>query len=569
MTDASLITQVWPNWSVTELIGSGTHGSVYAVRRDDVPDMEAAVKVIPIPMNPAETVELLNEGFTDEEIIEFFRKETEDRTSEIQMMKKYQGMSHFVCLEDYQVITRQDGSLGFWILIRMEKLQSLPSWICDKTLTEKEIIDLGIQLCEALTDCHADHIIHRDIKPANIFVKDHSDSGFIYKLGDFGVSRKIEGVSASLSMRGAPGYMAPEVIMGIPYDERADIYSLGITLYKLLNDNRFPFMPNRRLFTREDYALAQREKMSGAKLPPAANASSAMNDVLQKACAFDPADRYPSARTLSEALRLALDGYSEKSGAHPRSSKPFPKALPWGMGACAVLIILILLWLALQHIPAVSPPAATEIPLITVADHRLRDPCPSPTLSQAIMTLSDQWKQLMASDAFRPETAIETLKTFLPIEELLALAPPITFDASSEAVYTDDSADSWYFLMYDANDQLFGCVYVPEQGAYLPDAMDGLRTKEVSAIGIRVHCPAGRQYLQLMYWYSPDPVPVLTRMEIILEQNASSLPFFFCKLFLSDSGSRCVMQVSFPYSPVQEAEYAWPDGTPTRQPPVT
>ncbi len=190
MTDESLITQVWPDWSVIELIGSGTHGSVYAVRRDDVPDMEAAVKVIPIPMNPAETIALSNEGFTDEEIIEYFRKETEDQTSEIQMMKKYQGMSHFVCLEDYQVITRQDGSLGFWILIRMEKLQSLPSWICDKTLSEKEIIDLGIQLCEALTDCHADHIIHRDIKPANIFVKSHSDSGCIYKLGDFGVCRK-------------------------------------------------------------------------------------------------------------------------------------------------------------------------------------------------------------------------------------------------------------------------------------------------------------------------------------------------------------------------------------------
>ena len=81
------------------------------------------------------------------------------------------------------------------------------------------------------------NIIHRDIKPENIFVNDFGD----FKLGDFGIARKMENVTGGLSQKGTFNYMAPEVAGNGRYDSRADIYSLGIVLYRLLNQEPAAF----------------------------------------------------------------------------------------------------------------------------------------------------------------------------------------------------------------------------------------------------------------------------------------------------------------------------------------
>ena len=94
-------------------------------------------------------------------------------------------------------------------------------------------------MCNALELCEKRGIIHRDIKPDNIFINDNGD----YKLGDFGVARQLEKSSTFMSRRGNQAYMAPEVYKGEWYGEKADIYSLGLVLYRLLNNSRIPFMP--------------------------------------------------------------------------------------------------------------------------------------------------------------------------------------------------------------------------------------------------------------------------------------------------------------------------------------
>lgn len=105
--------------------------------------------------------------------------------------------------------------------------------------TEADVIRLGIDMCRALEVCAKENIIHRDIKPSNIFVSEHGD----YKLGDFGVARHLEASCRELSKKGTYDYMAPEVYRDSVYDARADIFSLGIVLYKLMNNGRIPFLP--------------------------------------------------------------------------------------------------------------------------------------------------------------------------------------------------------------------------------------------------------------------------------------------------------------------------------------
>lgn len=364
MTDRALIASVWPDWEAAEEIGQGTFGTVYAVRRRDIPQMEAAVKVIPVPTDDRELESLRYEGFSDKEIEAYTDRMAQDWYNEIRMMNKYQGMSHFVSMEDCKIIPRTDGRPGKWILIRMEKLKSFNTYLSDKRLTEAEVIELGRQLCRALAACHADGILHRDIKPENIFVNDRFSSGVLYKLGDFGVSREFGQSLRSLSVKGTMPYMAPEIFRGAPYDQRADIYALGLTMYRLLNGNRLPFLPARQLFTHEDHAVALRMRLSGMALPPAADASAGLDRVLQKACAFDPAQRYQTADEFAAALEKLAAG--KGAAADQRRLRPRLLWAAAGLAAAALLAAALLL----PKGGAGTPPQATQPPMLTVVDKR-------------------------------------------------------------------------------------------------------------------------------------------------------------------------------------------------------
>lgn len=118
-------------------------------------------------------------------------------------------------------------------------------------------------------------IIHRDIKPENIFVSDAGD----FKLGDFGIARTVEKTMSGLSKKGTYSYMAPEVYRGGAYGFDVDIYSLGIVMYRLLNNNRIPFLP-----------------------PAPVNAAGRLGEIVLKACAFDPKERHASPMQMRQEL---------------------------------------------------------------------------------------------------------------------------------------------------------------------------------------------------------------------------------------------------------------------------
>ena len=336
MTDEALIRAVWPEYSVVGPLGHGTFGTVWHVRRTDLEDMDAAVKVIGVPSDEGDVQALRADGFSEGQIDAFFDRLAEDWKNEIHLMKRYQGLSHFVSIEDCRVLERKGDLHGKWILIRMEKLKSLPAYLSDKTLTQEEVVDLGLQMCEALKTCHRDGLIHRDIKPENIFVQDRDASGVLYKLGDFGATRQTDSLSRSYSMKGAQAYMAPEILKTRRYDERADIYSLGLTLYRLMNGNRLPFLPPRQLFTHEDYAMAVHMRLNGAPVPPAADATPEFNRVLVRACATDPKDRYPSAEAFQRALEALKTPATDGKRILRRVGLPF-----CGLLLCASLLAAV------------------------------------------------------------------------------------------------------------------------------------------------------------------------------------------------------------------------------------
>ena len=166
----------------------------------------------------------------------------------------------------------------------------------------------------ALELCQRYNIIHRDIKPENIFVSDTGD----FKLGDFGIARTVEKTTSGLSKKGTYTYMAPEVYKGEAYGSTVDIYSLGIVLYRLLNGNRTPFLPAAPApITHADRENALARRFSGSPLPAPSHAEGRLAEIVQKACAYDPRERYSSPMQMRQELESILYSREESRYIYP------------------------------------------------------------------------------------------------------------------------------------------------------------------------------------------------------------------------------------------------------------
>ena len=298
-----ILPQSWQDWQITDEIGEGSYGRVYRAEKENGGIKAiSAIKVIHIPSEKSEYLSLRREFSSDEDLRRNLKKTVDEYTNEIRAMYRLQGHSHIVSIQDHLVEECPDG-IGWIIYIRMEYLQSFDDYAVAHSFTAEEIIRLGISLCEALNVCAENGIMHRDIKPENLFV---TDSGQ-FKLGDFGIAKAMDRTIPSFSSKGTFSYMAPEVFQGKPYDTRADLYSTGIVLYKLLNRNRDPFIdPDKQIITHQDREQAMNRRMNGEPLPAPADADRNLAKVILKACAYNPKDRYGSPGQMKQVLESLL-----------------------------------------------------------------------------------------------------------------------------------------------------------------------------------------------------------------------------------------------------------------------
>lgn len=303
--DKDVPVSVWPEWELIEKIGEGSFGKVYKAKRTERGrSFYSAIKIISIPASKGELDSVRSEMNNEQSTREYFRNLVEDCIQEIYTMEHFCGNSHVVSFEDFKVVEYLD-EIGWDISIRMEYLTSFMDYCTGKELTEKEVIKLGCDLAMALIYCRKLNIIHRDVKPENIFVSRFGD----FKLGDFGIAREQAHTMSNMSKKGTYSYMAPEIYKGEKYDSSIDIYSLGIVLYKLMNQNRLPFLSlDKQLITYRDKETALAQRMAGEKMPAPVNASASFSHIILKACAYEPGKRYRKPEDMLrdlEKLRLA------------------------------------------------------------------------------------------------------------------------------------------------------------------------------------------------------------------------------------------------------------------------
>ena len=295
----------WPDWKIVRYLGGGAYGKVYEIERtiSGMQEKEkAALKIVSRPKDEDEIEEYEVSGYDKESIIESYKSEIQNYVQEYKLMRTLQGQTNIVSCDDFTVVWNENG-IGGKVFIRMELLTPLNRVLKERELSIEEIIQLGKDIASALILCEKKSIIHRDIKPANIMVSQFGN----YKLGDFGVSKIMDHATYATKM-GTPEYQAPEVVHMGKYGQTADIYSLGITLYWLLNNRRMPFIGANEQLTVERKDEAMEKRYRGEKLPAPKNGSAKLKKIVLKACEYNPEDRYASAQEMYDDLDTLRSG---------------------------------------------------------------------------------------------------------------------------------------------------------------------------------------------------------------------------------------------------------------------
>lgn len=314
---------LWGAWRTEAFLGEGSYGKVWKISRTEGGQTEErAVKEIRIPSSGGMLGGARAEGMDMDGAQFYFQGVLQNTLEEVRMMRELSDCEQIVRFENCLVrkLDRK-GEFGWAVFLRIELLQAFRERMMEEVMTVRDVALLGIHICRALETCARHGIVHRDIKPDNLFYCAATDT---YKLGDFGIAHHLARPTAGKGRAGTLSHMCPEVYRGEPFTEKADLYALGIILYRLLNDNRIPMLPPYpEPFTPacRDEALIRRLRGEEPGLPRLADenicsyrgigvrvketevlAVKELGRIARKAIAARPEERFPSAEALREAL---------------------------------------------------------------------------------------------------------------------------------------------------------------------------------------------------------------------------------------------------------------------------
>jgi serine/threonine-protein kinase len=193
-----------------------------------------------------------------------------------------------------------------YVVMELVRGQSLFDVLAEQGRFEiPRAVDVLKQVLSGLSHAHDQGIIHRDIKPANIMVTPKAPLGLHVRILDFGLARMLE-ASTSVSNGvavGTPSYMAPEQCRGEPLDARVDVYACGVVLFEMLTGKK-PFIAGDPI----SIVKKQIEEPAPRLADIAPGDYGALEDVVARALSKSPAERYPSAVAMAEALDAAVSG---------------------------------------------------------------------------------------------------------------------------------------------------------------------------------------------------------------------------------------------------------------------
>ncbi|ADG06139.1 Stk1 family PASTA domain-containing Ser/Thr kinase [Kyrpidia tusciae] len=262
-------------YQIEQAVGGGGMSVVYRAL-DTVLGRRVAVKV------------LRSQFGDDADFIRRFRREAQAAAS----------LSHPNIVNIFDVGT--DGDDHFIVMEYVEG-HTLKEWIQQRgPLPVEEVVEIGRQVCAALAHAHDRGIVHRDIKPHNILITDAR----VVKVTDFGIARAITAntITYAGSVIGSVHYFSPEQARGEMTDIKSDIYSLGVVLYEMVTGH-LPFSGDSPISVALKHV--REPLVEPRQLIPGIPQS--MENVILRAMAKNPLDRYDSVREMAADLDVVLE----------------------------------------------------------------------------------------------------------------------------------------------------------------------------------------------------------------------------------------------------------------------
>jgi serine/threonine-protein kinase len=276
------------SFTIEKQLGEGAMGVVYKAIHDKTGKV-AAIKVI--------SSEVAIKGNAGER----FQRESE-------ILQQFKHPNIVRCL----AVGRSKGKDYF-------AMEFIPGKTLDDMLQEREflpwreVVELSIQLCDALHYAHQKGVVHRDLKPSNLMI---TEDGRL-KLTDFGIAKDLDATALTGTGRtlGTAAYMAPEQIRGTPaVSHKTDLYSLGIVMYQMLTGN-CPFQGKSAMILMHCH-LTEPAPRASEKVP---DLPRPLDDLIHQLLAKDPTDRPWDADAVAHKLREILD-----KAAKGKLAKVFP-----------------------------------------------------------------------------------------------------------------------------------------------------------------------------------------------------------------------------------------------------
>lgn len=251
------------------------------------------LKVISIPTSPVQMEAMLMTGaFSDRNHANlYFKEQAREVLNEAKTLRHMAALGGFSDFDSVQVVPAAEEN-GFEVYLLTPKQTSLQQILNRPDLTQMEIINMGLDLCAALTTCRHAGFYYANLKPSNVF-----HIGDRYKIGDFGFLPLSSVGTVPLPDRYTCEYTPPELRDGSsPLSSTADVYALGLILYQAYNGGILP----------------GKEDVVGKLLAPPKYADYEMAEIILRACAPDPRIRWNDPEQMGQALAR----YMQRNGMH-------------------------------------------------------------------------------------------------------------------------------------------------------------------------------------------------------------------------------------------------------------